>query len=78
MPLYLSPPERSRVTEHGRSGGGVHPAMVRAQARASAVSVIPGMRTTGRKRGLQIGEPILPQPKAPTRYRASEPRSGGP
>ena len=44
MPLYLSLPERSRVTEHGGFGSGVHPVMVRAHARAFALSVIPGNR----------------------------------
>jgi hypothetical protein len=44
LPPYLSPPERSRFTGHGGSGSDVHPAMVRAQARASALSVIPANR----------------------------------
>ena len=35
---------RSRVTGRGCSGSGVHPAMVRAQARAFALSTIPGNR----------------------------------
>src|SRR5208337_4630877 len=42
--LRLALPGRSRVTEHGGAGGGFHPAMVRAQARTFALSVIPGNR----------------------------------
>ena len=43
-PAYLVLPGRSRVTETGVAGSGVHPAMDRAHARAFALSVIPGNR----------------------------------
>jgi hypothetical protein len=35
---------RSRITEHGGAGGGFHPAIVRTDVRAFALSVIPGKR----------------------------------
>ena len=44
MPLYLCLPGCRLITEHGGFGGSVQPAIVRAQARAFALSVTPGNR----------------------------------
>ena len=47
----------SRITEHGGDGSGFHPAMVRACARAFALSMIPGNRR--RSSIAADGSPIL-------------------